>query len=135
MLSEKVINVLYVDDEYFNVQSFTSNFRKIFNVYTAASVSDAEAILTLQDIHVMIVEQHMSTMTGVKFLMESLNKFPKVVRILLTTLCDKQDLIDAINKAEVFRYVEKPWNSDELERFITEGYAFYQGNIIRLSSS
>lgn len=135
MLSKKIINVLYVDDEHYNVQSFTSNFRRIFNVYTAASINDAESILTKQDIHVMVVEQSMPTMTGVKFLMESLNKYPNVSRILLTTLCDKQDLIDAINKAEVFRYVEKPWNSDELEKFITEGYAFCKRISVRLSSS
>ncbi|MDF2449505.1 MAG: atoC [Bacteroidota bacterium] len=134
MFSEKVINVLYVDDEHYNVHSFTSSFRRIFNVYTASSISDAETILTVQDIHVMIVEQHMSTMAGLKFLMESLSKYPNVVRILLTTLCDKQDLIDAINKAQVFRYVEKPWDSDELQKFITEGYAFYKGHIIRVSS-
>jgi response regulator RpfG family c-di-GMP phosphodiesterase len=125
MVLNKAINVLYVDEEEYNVQSFTSNFRRVFNVFTALSIFEANMVLSKHTIHVIIVEQRMSGISGIKFLMMSLNKYSNVARILLTSSCEKQDLIDAINKAEIFRYIEKPWNTDELERFITEGYSLY----------
>ncbi len=134
MFQTKIISVLYVDDERHNLQSFNSSFRRIFNVFTAVSAEEAEVILFENEIHVLIVDQRMPSKTGIKFLTESLKNYPDVSRILLTTYGERQDLIEAINIAEVFRFIEKPWDGEKLERFIIEGYAFYKRNNIRLAS-
>lgn len=121
------INVLYVDDEQHGLQAFHASFRRIFNVFTANSAFEAENILSKNIIHVLITDQKMPEKTGTELLAETYKKYPEQSRILLTAFGDKQDLIDAINKGQIYMYLEKPWNYDILERCIKEGYDdFYE---------
>lgn len=128
MFQRKVINVLYVDDELHNLQSFNSNYRRDFNVFAAISPIEAELIISENEIHVLVVDQRMPLTTGVNFLSQSLIKYPYITRILITAYTEKHYLIEAVNSAKVFRFIEKPWDGEELERFIYEGYGFYLKN-------
>ena len=124
-MAEETINVLYVDDEENNLLSFRALFRKVFNVFTSNSASEAEVVLSKNIIHVLITDQKMPAKTGTELLAETFKRYPDQSRILLTAYGDKTVLIDAINKGHIYTYLEKPWNNEILERCIKDGYDDY----------
>ncbi len=113
MENEK-FNILYVDDEEDNLRIFRASFRREFNVFIASNTIVAKEILYNNDIHVIITDQRMPDKTGVEFLEEIVNDFPDVVRIILTAFSDTTDIIRAINKVGIYRYLTKPWDIDDL---------------------
>ena len=56
----------------------------------------------------------MPEMNGLEFLREVKNIHPEVSKILLTGYADKENAIRAINEIGLYRYIEKPWNNDDL---------------------
>lgn len=56
----------------------------------------------------------MPEMNGLEFLSEVNTMYPEVSKILLTGYADKENAIKAINDVGLYRYIEKPWNNDDL---------------------
>jgi response regulator RpfG family c-di-GMP phosphodiesterase len=127
-MSEKIINVLYVDDESGNLNSFRSAFRRDFNVFTAISSMEADIILSKENIHVLITDQRMPDTSGTALLADAVTKYPHQSRILLTGYADIEAVIDAINKGRIFRYLTKPWDEIELRNAIIIGYDMFIWN-------
>jgi response regulator RpfG family c-di-GMP phosphodiesterase len=113
-MGEQKINILYVDDEVHNLNAFKASFRRIFEVHTAESAEEAMKILGSEQINIIITDQRMPVMTGIEFLESILLRYPDPIRILLTGYSDINAVIDAINKGQVYLYVTKPWQEDEL---------------------
>ena len=109
-----VFNVLYVDDEENNLNSFRAALRRNYNIYTALSGEEGMDILSKNDIHVVVTDQRMPTMTGVQFL-QHIPPEKDNIRIILTGFSDIESIIDAINTGMVYRYITKPWDKDELK--------------------
>jgi response regulator RpfG family c-di-GMP phosphodiesterase len=124
METEK-IKILYIDDEVNNLSTFKANFRKLYDVYTAESAAEGRKILETTEIEIILTDQRMPEMTGVEFLESIVNEFPDPIRILLTGYTDMQALIDAVNKGQIYRYLNKPWNEEELKMFINQSYEVY----------
>lgn len=129
-MSEKIINVLYVDDEENNLISFKASFRKDFNVFTAISAKDAAPILFRENIHVLITDQRMPETTGTELLADAVDKYPYQTRILLTGFTDIDALADAVNRGHIFKYLTKPWDFDELKKAIEDGYYYNESTIL-----
>jgi response regulator RpfG family c-di-GMP phosphodiesterase len=119
------IHVLYVDDEENNLNAFKASFRRDFKVYTAISADDAKVILADTEIHVLITDQRMPGTTGTELLAQAVKDFPDQTRILLTGFSDIEALKDAINLGQIFCYLQKPWNDDELKQTIKRAYQVY----------
>ncbi len=119
------IKILYIDDEANNLSAFKANFRRIYDIYTAESASEGRKILETTDIEIILTDQRMPEMTGVEFLESIVNEFPNPIRILLTGYTDMQALIDAVNKGQIYRYLNKPWNEEELKMYIAQAYEVY----------
>ena len=109
-----VFNVLYVDDEENNLNSFRAALRRNYNIYTALSGEEGMDILSKNDIHVVVTDQRMPNMTGVQFL-QHIPPEKDNIRIILTGFSDIESIIDAINTGMVYRYITKPWDKDELK--------------------
>jgi response regulator RpfG family c-di-GMP phosphodiesterase len=124
-MTDKKINILYVDDEMNNLVSFKAVFRIKHNVFTAISGEDAIKILDENKIEIIITDQRMPGMTGVEFLENILDKHPEPIRILLTGYADLNAVIDAVNKGKIFHYLSKPWKEEELEETIQRAYGVY----------
>ncbi len=124
MATEK-IKILYIDDEVNNLSAFKANFRRIYDVYTAESAVEGRKVLETTDIEIILTDQRMPEMTGVEFLESIVKEYPNPIRILLTGYTDMQALIDAVNKGQIYRYLNKPWNEDELMMYITQAYEVY----------
>jgi DNA-binding NtrC family response regulator len=110
----KPFSILYLDDEEQNLVSFQALFRRQYNVFTTTSAHEAVDILNNNDIQVIFSDQKMPEVSGVEFFETILPDFPHPVRILLTGYADIEAVIDAINKGQVYRYVAKPWDANEL---------------------
>jgi response regulator RpfG family c-di-GMP phosphodiesterase len=119
------IHVLYVDDEENNLNAFKASFRREFKVYTAISADDAKLILAETQIHVLITDQRMPGTTGTELLAQAVKDFPDQTRILLTGFSDIEALKDAINLGQIFCYLQKPWNDEELKQTIKRAYQVY----------
>ena len=74
-MAEESINVLYVDDEINNLNSFKSMFRDQFKVYVAISGKEGLDILKNNLIHIIISDQMMLQMSGISFLVSSCARF------------------------------------------------------------
>ena len=124
-MTDKKINILYVDDEMNNLVSFKATFRMKYNVMTAISGEEAINILNNNEVNVIITDQRMPNMTGVEFLESILEKHSEPMRILLTGYADMNAVIDAVNKGKIFHYLSKPWNEEEVEKTLKRALEAY----------
>jgi len=123
---EDKIKILYVDDEENNLNAFKASFRKFYDIFIASTPELGKKVLSENKIQVIITDQRMPGTTGVEFLESIIDKYPEPMRILLTGYTDIQALIDAVNKGQIYRYMTKPWNEDELRMFVLQAFEVYQ---------
>lgn len=112
------IQVLYIDDEDNNLSSFKASLRKDFKVWTAIDGVEGLKMAEERDFEVVIADQRMPGMTGVEFFEKLVKIKPDPIRILLTGYSDIASVIDAINKGEVYRFIDKPWNIEQIKNAI-----------------
>ncbi|MCW3078342.1 MAG: two-component system response regulator [Bacteroidetes bacterium] len=122
---DKPLNILYIDDEANNLIGFKANFRRLYTIYTAESAKDAKAILKENNIQIIITDQRMPDMTGIEFLESILTEYPDVIRIILTGFTDLETVIKAINKGQVYKYISKPFNTEELKITLDNAFEVY----------
>ena len=113
-IKKETYNILYVDDEENNLNSFRAALRRDYNVFTALSGEEGMEILAKNDIHVVVTDQRMPHMTGVQFL-QRIPGDQDNIRIILTGFTDMESIIEAINTGKIYRYIKKPWDKDELK--------------------
>ena len=125
-MSKQNIRILYVDDEEHNLHSFKAAFRRQYDITTTVSVTEAEQLMENNSFNIVLADQRMPIMTGVQFFEKIREKFPDVIRILITGHTDISAAIDAINKGEVFRFIHKPWDFDYVENAIDHAYDIFK---------
>lgn len=119
------IGILYVDDEVNNLNSFKAAFRRYFTIYTAQSAKEGRKVLEAEEIGVIITDQRMPGETGIEFLESILPIYPDTIRILLTGFSDINAVMGAINRGQVYKYLVKPWQDDELKMYIENALELY----------
>ena len=125
------IKVLYIDDEMNNLNSFKAAFRFDYVVYIANNTNEAyEHLKAHPDIQIILCDQRMPDKTGVQFFEEARQQFPGPIRMLLTGYSDINAVIDGINRGNIFRYIQKPWNETDIRSAIDEGYKYYITNTL-----
>ncbi len=118
--------MLVVDDEPDNLDLLFRTFRRDFKVLKAESGVEALEILADDgEVAVIISDQRMPEMKGTEFLSKTVPDFPDTVRIILTGFTDVEDLVEAINAGQVYRYITKPWDPDELKFVVGKASATY----------
>jgi len=113
---EEPIRILCVDDEQNVLRSLTRLFLDDpYEILTASS--GAEGLLILDQsgtVPVVVSDYRMPGMNGVEFLSEVRKRWPETVRIVLSGYADTGAIVSAINEGQIYRFVAKPWNDDEL---------------------
>ena len=112
--------VLFVDDEPRITSALRAIFRKEYNVLIANSGAEALPILANQSVDVIVSDQRMPEMLGNELLAIVSQKYPQTMRILLTGFMDKQAIVNSINDGEVYRFINKPWNNEQMREVIAE---------------
>jgi CheY-like chemotaxis protein len=119
--------MLVVDDEPDNLDLLYRTFRRNFNVFKAESGVRALEILGDEgEVAVIISDQRMPEMKGTEFLSKTVPQFPNTVRIILTGFTDIEDLVDAINSGQVYKYITKPWDPNELKAVVERAAETYE---------
>jgi signal transduction histidine kinase/response regulator RpfG family c-di-GMP phosphodiesterase len=119
--------ILVVDDEPDNLDLLYRTFYRDFKVLKAESGHMALQILAEQpDIATIISDQRMPGMSGTELLRITAERYPNMIRIMLTGYTDVEDLVDAINAGKVFRYVTKPWEEADLRAVVGQAVDTHQ---------
>ena len=108
--------VLFVDDDAGNRQAFMTTFRRSVDVLLAKDMKEVWEHLASQHVHVVIADQRMPGTPGSRMLTLIRDRYPLIRRMLITGYTDLEAIIEAINEGGVYRYIAKPWDSDELVR-------------------
>jgi CheY-like chemotaxis protein len=119
--------MLVVDDEPDNLDLLYRTFRREFNVLRAESGANALSLLASEgEVAVIISDQRMPEMKGTEFLSKTVPQFPDTVRIILTGFTDVEDLVEAINAGQVYKYITKPWDPHELRAVVHRAAETYE---------
>jgi CheY-like chemotaxis protein len=123
----KKIKMLVVDDEPDNLDLLYRTFRRDFHVLKADSGIRALEILSEEgEVAVIISDQRMPEMKGTEFLSRTVPQFPDTMRIILTGFTDVEDLVEAINSGQVYKYITKPWDPGELKAVVQRAAETYE---------
>ncbi len=112
--------LMVVDDEPEVLRSVHDLFRRDYRVLTFERGADALRALEEVDPPVVMSDQRMPEMNGVEFLSRVKTIRPDATRLLFTGYADIKAVIDAINQGNVFRYITKPWDPDELATVVRQ---------------
>jgi serine phosphatase RsbU (regulator of sigma subunit) len=123
--SDPIYSILYIDDEENNLTSFKSTFRRDYHIHVASSGEQALEIMDKHNIQVVITDQRMPDMSGIEFLEKIVPLYPDCMRMIMTGFSDMDAIIQAINKGNIYRYISKPWNREDLKITIDSALEVY----------
>jgi len=106
--------VLLVDDEEMNLRVLRGFLEDSYTVHEAASGAEALRIAEQVPLDVVIADQRMPGMTGVEMLTELRGRRSDIAGIILTAYADMPSMESAINRANVFRFMRKPFEPSEI---------------------
>jgi len=115
---EQKPTLLLVDDEERVLRSLKMVFRGLYNVLMTTDPHEAIEIVKNNKVHVIISDQRMPIMQGSDLLREIKQHSPATMRLLLTGYSDLNAIISSINEGEIFRFINKPWNQQELKETV-----------------
>ena len=114
--------VLCVDDEQNILRAIK---RALFSLDVDLTLADsgekALAVMKEKPIHVVISDMKMPGMTGAELLEQVAAHYPDTFRVVLTGFADIDATIKAVNQGRIHRYLQKPWDNQELINTIEEG--------------
>ena len=125
--------ILIVDDEPSVLNSLKRTLRKEHDVILSQDGFSAIQVLNEQEIAVIIADQRMPKMNGVTLLEKAMEIQPDTARILVTGYSDIQAVIDAINEGNVYYYIHKPWEPEDVRLIIRQAIDRY--NLIQTNRS
>jgi len=112
---EYEFTLLFVDDEANILSSLKRLFRPFgYRIFTAESGAAGLEVMEREDVDLVVSDMRMPEMNGAQFLEKVRAKWPDTVRILLTGYAEIAATIDAINKGQIFRYISKPWDDNDI---------------------
>lgn len=119
---EDITTLLLVDDEPAILAALRRLFRRAgYRLLTAEGGAAGLALLEREAVDLVISDMRMPQMDGTRFLEQVRDRWPDVVRVLLTGYADMASTVSAINRGEIYRYIAKPWNDEDLLLTVREG--------------
>lgn len=114
---DEPIRILCVDDERNVLRSLERLFLdEEYEILCALSAEEGLACLEKEaGIQVVISDYRMPGLNGVQFLHQVNLRWPKTVRIVLSGYADTAAVVSAINEGQIYKFIPKPWNDDELK--------------------
>ena len=132
--------ILCVDDELIILSSLSQQLmRKYGQEFSIQAVDTAELALDIvkkcnednTDLPVVICDRLMPLMNGDDLLIQIHKSNPDTRKILLTGQASTTSISNAINNANLYRYISKPWSNEELLSSIDEALgAFYNDRFL-----
>ena len=89
-----------------------------YDILTAKDGQEALELIqkddNLERIHLIISDQRMPHLTGVEFLEKTISTIPRTIRIILTGFTDIEAIIDSVNRACIYKYINKPYDNQDM---------------------
>ncbi len=119
--------VLFVDDEEYVLNAAARVFEDSgLHIVKTGTGEEALEIIRREPIAVLVSDNMMPGITGMELLQLVKTISPDTVKILMTAFSDLPTTIEAINRGEVFRFVVKPWDNQELLASVNDGIGRYR---------
>ncbi|MBW2698840.1 MAG: sigma-54-dependent Fis family transcriptional regulator [Deltaproteobacteria bacterium] len=118
--------ILIVDDEEAILESLEFTLGTENQIFTAQTGEQALEILEREPIALVISDQVMPGMSGVEFFEKVIERNPRAVRMMLTGYSDLSSLVRAVNEGRIYRYIQKPWEPDELRINVRRALESYE---------
>lgn len=122
------IRILCVDDEPNVLKSLERLFLDMdYEILTALSAADGLSLLeATPGIQIVMSDYRMPGMNGVAFLREACRRWPDTVRIVLSGYADTSSVVAAINEGEIYKFIPKPWNDEDLKVTVANAVERYE---------
>ncbi|WP_395750574.1 response regulator [Prosthecobacter sp.] len=119
--------VLYVDDEEKALKYFEKTFSDEFRIFTANSAAEGLKLIEQhgEDIGVLLSDQRMPGEKGVQLLERARQLRPRLVRMMVTAYADYDVTVEAVNLGNIFRYISKPIQMDDVRNTLHRAMEFY----------
>lgn len=119
--------ILFVDDEENILNSVVRTFvDSDFSILTAPDAARALELMQSRKIAVLVTDNMMPGMSGMELLERVRSVSTDTVKIMMTAYTDLPTVIEAINRVEVFRFIVKPWDNQQLIAIVNEGVQRYR---------
>ena len=112
--------IAFIDDEPRILRSLKMHFRQSHDVFITTDASELMKYVSEHDVQVVISDQRMPDKQGTEVLRDIKAASPNTLRILLTGYADLNAVIDSVNEGEIYRYITKPWQNDELKQIVNK---------------
>ena len=114
-MEEKKRKILLVDDEENNLAFMERCLHnEPYEITKTLNPQEALELVKSQKFDVILSDHKMPNISGVDFFEKTLDISPDSIKILITAYSEADILIEAINKAKIYRYIKKPYKPDEL---------------------
>ena len=119
--------VLFVDDEDKILSCLKRDIvEEPYHALFANSGQEALDILLKHEVHVIVTDMRMPNMDGLELIRIVKDKYPHIIRMILSGYTDTDTLLAAVNLGEIFRFITKPWESNEmLKTTIRQAIKYY----------
>jgi diguanylate cyclase len=114
IVNPKKCSLLIVDDEPYILPTLRALLANEYEVHTANSTEDAQALFARQAVDVILTDQKMPQQSGIQLLEWVRENHSQTVRLLMTGYAELEGAIAAINRGQVYHYLLKPWRIEEL---------------------
>lgn len=118
--------ILFVDDEVEILNALQRSMRsESYPCLYADSGKKAIALLAAQPIAVVVTDMRMPEMDGSQLLKYVRLHYPDTIRLVLSSWADSDDILSAVNRGHVYRYILKPWDNGELRIIVRQARALH----------
>lgn len=119
--------IMLVDDEENIVKALKRSLRTLgMEICVHTDPHEALRDLEARDFAAIISDYRMPEISGVDFLEYCKFRQPDTVRIILSAYADKDAMLEAVNTAQIFRFLTKPWDDKEMQMIVREAVEKYE---------
>lgn len=123
--------ILFVDDEKNILEAYRRLLKNDFRVSIMQGVNEAIELVKNNHFAVIVADYHMPEMDGVKFLTKVKKISPDTIRIILTGKTDLKVAMEAVNIGQVFRFLTKPCEKEELTFALRTALGEYELSLLQ----
>lgn len=118
--------ILLLDDEENILHSLTRLLRADGReILTALDAQEAlEKLKSSPGVDLVISDNKLPNMSGVDFLIKVKQLYPDTIRVLITGYPDLDSVIKAINNGQIYRFITKPWQNEELKLLVKQALEY-----------
>ena len=115
-------NFVGINNRKILISWFLLNYELLF----AHNGEEALKILSNHEPSIIISDLKMPGMNGIEFLEKAKEIYPDSIRIILSGFGDKDNVLNAIKKSEIWKYIVKPWNENDLYKIVENAISIYE---------